>query len=100
MPFCDLHQGEGYEMSKHHLIPQTRHKNKRVKRDLEQEERNMKIRVCQPCHSKIHSVLTEKELEREWNTLEKIQSHPEIAKFIVWVRNHSPARTSSKDMKK
>jgi hypothetical protein len=99
MPICELHQGEGYEMSDHHLIPQTRHKNKRVKRDLDREARHQKIKVCQPCHSKIHSVFTEKELEREWNTLEKLQSHPEIAKFIIWIRKHGHARTSSREMK-
>jgi len=85
-------------MSKHHLIPQTRHKNKRVKRDLEREDMNKKIKICQPCHSKIHSVFTEKEMEREWNTLEKLQSHPEVAKFIVWIRKHNHVRTSSREL--
>lgn len=98
MPICELHQGEGYDMSDHHLVPQTRHKNKRVKREFDKVERNKKIEVCQPCHSKIHSVFTEKELERDYNTLEKLQVHPEIAKFIVWIRKHNHVRISSKKM--
>jgi protein-arginine kinase len=98
VPICELHQGEGYEMSKHHLIPRTLHKRKSVKKKLDSEERNKKISICQPCHSKIHSVFTEKELEREYNTLEKLQAHPEIAKFIKWVRNHNHVRDSSREM--
>jgi hypothetical protein len=98
--FCELHEGDGYEMSDHHLIPQTRHKNKRVKRDHERAELLRKIRVCQPCHSKIHSVLTEKEMERGYNTVEALRAHPEVAKFVAWIRKHNHARTSSRDLKR
>lgn len=38
------------------------------------------------CHNKIHSVFTERELLNYYNTPETIKSHPEIIKFINWVR--------------
>lgn len=38
------------------------------------------------CHSKIHSVFTERELAHEYNSFEALRSHPEIASFIKWVR--------------
>lgn len=42
------------------------------------------------CHRKIHSIWTEKELEREFNDADKIKSHPEMQKFIEWVSKKSP----------
>lgn len=38
------------------------------------------------CPSKIHSVFTERELLHEYNTFDKLQAHPEIARFIEWVK--------------
>jgi len=88
------------ELTEHHLIPRTRHKNKRNKKVFTRQEVKLrKIRVCQPCHSKIHSVFSEKELEREFNTLEKLRGHPEIQKFVKWIAKRSITRISSKKRK-
>jgi hypothetical protein len=43
------------------------------------------VGVCRPCHSQIHQVLSEKQLEREFNTISKLRAHPEIAKFAAWI---------------
>jgi hypothetical protein len=40
------------------------------------------------CHSKIHSCITETELANEFNSLEKLISHPEIQKWIIWKQKH------------
>ena len=37
--------------------------------------------------STIHAVLTEKQLEREYNTIELLLNHAEIAKFVSWIKN-------------
>ena len=42
------------------------------------------------CHSKIHAVLSERELMSFYNTIELIQGHEEIAKFIKWVSKKDP----------
>lgn len=42
------------------------------------------------CHQKIHSVLSERELADHWHTWERLQAHPEIARFVDWVRNKPP----------
>ena len=47
------------------------------------------------CHGKIHSVLTEGELARDFNTIEKLLTHPEIAKFVRWVARRPPDYRSS-----
>jgi len=87
-------------LTDHHLIPQTRHKNKWNKKTFDRQEvHDLKIRVCQPCHSKIHSVFSEKDLEREYNTLESLKNHPEIQKFVRWVSKRYVEKISSKKMR-
>lgn len=83
---CSLCGRRVSELTKHHLIPRTRHKNKRNKRVFERAEvRSRTVDVCRPCHKNIHAVLTNKELEREYNTLEALQAHPDIRRFSDWV---------------
>src|ERR1044071_2979259 len=72
-------------LTRHHLIPRTRHHNKRNKREFDRETVKETIGLCQPCHSQIHTLFTEKELEREWNTIEQIKSHPDVERFIAWI---------------
>ena len=42
------------------------------------------------CHDKIHSVFTEMELKRKYNTIESIQQNEEITNFIRWVNKKEP----------
>lgn len=42
------------------------------------------------CHDKIHSVFTEMELKRHYNTIESLQQHEEISSFIRWVARKEP----------
>ncbi len=42
------------------------------------------------CHDKIHSVFTEMELKRHYNTIEKIKENGEMADFIRWVSKKEP----------
>ena len=42
------------------------------------------------CHDKIHAVFTEMELKRYYHTMERLQQHEEMAKFIKWVSNKDP----------
>jgi hypothetical protein len=38
------------------------------------------------CHRMIHRLFSEKELNADYTTPEKIVRHPEMARFILWVR--------------
>ena len=38
------------------------------------------------CHRQIHALLTEAELAREYHHVEALWQHPELAKFLHWVR--------------
>jgi hypothetical protein len=42
------------------------------------------------CHDKIHSVFTEMELKRHYNTIERLKENSEIANFIQWVEKKEP----------
>jgi hypothetical protein len=77
--------GREAKLTRHHLIPRTRHHNKRNKREFDRAVVKVTVGICRPCHSQIHAVFTEKQLEREWNSIEKLRSHPEIAKFAAWI---------------
>jgi hypothetical protein len=71
--------------TRHHLIPRSRHGNKRVKRSFSREELHHTVPLCGACHRQIHRTLTEKELEREYNTVEALLSHPAISRFVRWI---------------
>ena len=42
------------------------------------------------CHSKIHSLFTEAELSKIYNTIEKLLANDNIGKFVKWVKKKSP----------
>lgn len=73
-------------LTRHHLIPRTRHANRRNKREFDRKTVKETVGVCRPCHSQIHAVLSEKELERDYRTVDSLRAHPEIAKFAAWLR--------------
>lgn len=89
-PVCAL-CGRAERLTRHHLIPRTRHRNRRVRRQYSLDAlQKAVIHVCRPCHSHIHRVLSEKDLERGYNTLESLQGHPEIRRFVAWIRDKPP----------
>lgn len=62
-------------MNRHHLIPPSK--------GGKGTETVMMHKICQV---KIHAVLSERELSTHYNTIEALQGHEEIAKFIKWVK--------------
>jgi hypothetical protein len=82
---CELCGREVQRLTRHHLVPRTRHKNKRNKKTFDRREIHLTAGLCSPCHRHIHAVLGNKELEREYNTLEALRSHPDVERFVTWV---------------
>ena len=60
-----------------------------MKRLFSREELHRTVPLCSACHRQIHRTLTEKELEREYNTVEALLSHPDIFRFVRWIE-HKP----------
>jgi hypothetical protein len=42
------------------------------------------------CHRFIHATLTNKELERDFHSPERLRGHPEVAVFVRWIQDKDP----------
>ena len=85
---CELCRRSVSELTIHHLIPKTRHKNKKNKKDFDRTEVKQRLAsLCRPCHKTVHAELTEKELERQYNTIVQLRGHPGIEQFCSWIAN-------------
>ena len=84
---CELCGRTMASLTQHHLIPRTRHRNKRVQKEFKRSEMLMRILwVCRPCHSHIHTILSEKELAISFNNRTALLQHPDIQRFVEWIR--------------
>lgn len=70
-PICKRELGDLVE--NHHLIPKT-------------FGGKDKVTIHKVCHSKIHSVFSERELQHHFHTVERILENEEIQKFIKWIK--------------
>jgi hypothetical protein len=43
------------------------------------------------CHRQLHALFSEQELAREYASPETLLAHPQVAKFVAWVRTKPPA---------
>jgi hypothetical protein len=70
------------------LVPRTRIATKRRRRQpFDPDERSRVALLCRPCHKQIHVLLDEKRLEQEFHALDALAGHPQVAKFLEWIRN-------------
>jgi mono/diheme cytochrome c family protein len=69
---CPLCERPNRQPSDHHLVPRTR--GGRVTQTL-----------CQDCHSAIHATFSNKELEREYATVEALLSHEGFAAIVKFI---------------
>ena len=97
---CELCKREGVVLTKHHLIPRSCHKTKKIKKKYSKEQLNEGIMICRPCHDSIHGFFTEKTLADSYNTLESLASDERVQKFIDFIEkkdpDYKPKRKSSK----
>ena len=61
-------------LEQHHLIPKSKHG---AKLDT--------IFVCSCCGNILHQIFSNKQLAKEYNTLEKILSNEKMVKWIKWI---------------
>jgi hypothetical protein len=77
--------------NEHHLIPKKNHRKKKFKKMFTKDEMNKTIEICKSdCHKAIHvTIPDEGVLGIKYNTLEAILLHPEIEKFVAWVKTQT-----------
>lgn len=76
-PLCGRTMIPGPSLEKHHPIP----------RSLGGREVVLIHRVC---HRKIHSLFTHRELQILYHDFDLLRDHPEIQKFVRWIRKKPP----------
>ncbi len=84
---CERPLGERVEW--HHPVPKSR-------------GGRQKVPVHPICHRTIHATLSNGELASGYTTAEALRSHPDIARFLAWVRDkepdfHAPTRKGGAD---
>lgn len=85
---CELCGRTEIALTRHHLIPKSRTLKKRGKRDYDVKTALAgQTLLCRPCHSQAHKILSEREMEREYASVEALASHPEMQKFTAWIRS-------------
>lgn len=77
-PLCGRELGTK-KISKHHLIPKSKG-----------GKYTDTVMLHNICHQKIHSLFSEKELKRNYNTIEKLLTNEDMQKFVKWVAKKPP----------
>lgn len=84
---CELCQRQAVALTRHHLIPQSRHNKARTQREFSRAEMKTEIALlCRPCHSQVHRVFSNQQLADDYHTVERLLTHDDIVKFINWVK--------------
>lgn len=76
-PLCGRPMRAGSVVDQHHLVPKS--KGGRVT-----------VLMHRICHRKLHTVLSEDELARDYASPERLREHPDIAAFIRWISRRPP----------
>ena len=48
--------------------------------------------LCKPCHKQLHATYSNKELERNLDSLELLRQADELQPFLRWIRKQKPDR--------
>lgn len=78
-PICDRGMVAGISSDEHHWIPKAKGGRK-----------GKKSLVHRICHSKIHSLWSERELAKTYNNPEIIKAAPEMQEFLNWTKGKRP----------
>lgn len=92
MKKCEL-CGIECELTRHHLIPQLKAKNKY--KEIKNDPSNI-LMICRSCHDFIHANFSESELRDLYNTKETLMCNDEIQKFLKWKKKHPDFKGHSK----
>lgn len=85
---CELCGRTHLPLTRHHLIPQSRHNKARTKRQFDRQTMKTELALlCRACHSQVHAVLDNHQLAQYYFSVAALREHPEIARFAAWIAN-------------
>ncbi|MBM7554096.1 hypothetical protein JOC33_003009 [Thalassobacillus pellis] len=50
------------------------------------------VQLCGACHRQIHALFHNDELARFYHTVERIADHPDVERYLRWVRKQDPRK--------
>lgn len=53
-------------------------------------KRELLVGLCSACHQQVHARLSEKELARDYPSLDRLREHPGVRRFVEWMRGKPP----------
>jgi len=86
---CALCQRAVNTVTWHHLVPKD-----------EGGRYSETIAVCQPCHSTIHHLFTNKELKKTFFTIESLQAAERLQTYLQWIRNTGLERITNRNKRR
>lgn len=86
---CGLCEREVQHTSRHHLVPRE-----------EGGRYGPTIDLCQPCHSSVHLLLSNRQLARHYHTVEALRGAEELQKYLHWVRRTRVERITNRRRKR
>ncbi len=72
---CGLCERAVQHTSRHHLVPRE-----------EGGRYGDTVDLCQPCHSSVHRFLTNRELARQYATVEALRNAEGLQDYLSWIR--------------
>ena len=83
---CELCERTVDELTRHHLVPKPRNRDKRMRRDHKMEQRRSDtLWLCHPCHTQIHAIFSEQELGDIYNSRQRLLAQPDVGQFVAWI---------------
>lgn len=79
---CPVCTRPNYYPSDHHMVPKSR------------GGRTTKT-ICRDCHKAVHSLFTNKQLEKTYHTVEALMTDERFAKMVVFLRKQDPQRKTT-----
>lgn len=84
---CELCGRNNIALTRHHLIPQSRHNKARTKRHFSKVDMHTSIAMlCRPCHNQVHKLFSNHELANYYHSVDRLKQHSDVEKFINWIK--------------
>ncbi|REJ08414.1 HNH endonuclease [Halobacillus trueperi] len=81
---CDLCARSPVKTTEHHLIP-------KQYGGVE----GPTAMLCSACHRQIHALFTNEELAAFYHSVERLKDHPDMQKYLRWVKKQDPEKKIS-----